>query len=348
MTTAECLPKLLFVQTDGTDDRGIAVLQQAFARRPTVVLLLWLALALCLAVLPIQSSFTSPTLDSPYQPSTRASRPDLDSNQVRELSGFQSRVQKCVRLAGSEEILPLPDIALKEYNPLHHERGFHLMLNALVKDSLQFGSIAPLRCERRRSPRLIQRATDTSIAGSLGEHVHEPEGEGQRRRPNLRVQRAAEDDHDNTVVPSSERQAPEPAQGEEAPEPSQEKKASPSISEEWEKLIIIDDNDDFCTPVSSSSSRAPLFHRPPVVSTLPSPVKPLDEKTSRILERLEAPKAKKQRAGKPPGAGAATASGRGGGGGSSTLVKKPLLPFEPRASQPLKPSFNRVRRKAVS
>ncbi|KAE8776547.1 hypothetical protein D1007_50856 [Hordeum vulgare] len=90
------------------------------------------------------------------------------------------------------------------------------------------------------------------------------------------------------------------------------------------------------------------LHRPTVVSTLPSPVKPLDEKTSRILERLEAPKAKKQRTGKPPGTGAATTSGRGGGGGSSTLVKKPLLPFEPSASQPLKPSFNRVRRKAVS
>ncbi|KAI5008583.1 hypothetical protein ZWY2020_009631 [Hordeum vulgare] len=241
MTTTECLPKLLFVQTDGTDDQGIAVLQQAFVRRPTVVLLLWFALALCLAVLPIQSSFTSPTLDS-----TRASRPDLDSNQVRELSGFQSRVQKCV-------------------------------VNRPT-----------LRCERRRSPRLIQRATDTSIAGSLGEHVHEPEGEGQRRRPNLRVQRAAEDDHDNTVVPSSERQTLEPAQGEEAPEPAQEKKASPSISEEWEKLIIIDDNDDFCTPVSSSSSRAPLFHRPPVVSRAASGESGRED--LQILERLEAPR----------------------------------------------------------
>uniref|UniRef100_A0A453DZV7 Uncharacterized protein n=2 Tax=Aegilops tauschii subsp. strangulata TaxID=200361 RepID=A0A453DZV7_AEGTS len=74
------------------------------------------------------------------------------------------------RLAGSEEILPLPDvsrprnytvsmdaknsietslskIAVKEYNPLHHERGFHSKLNSLVKDSLQFGSIAPAYAE---------------------------------------------------------------------------------------------------------------------------------------------------------------------------------------------------------
>lgn len=133
-----------------------------------------------------------------------------------------------------------------------------------------------------------------------------------------------------------------PSQPKEKKLPSQPKeKASPSISEEWEKLIIIDDNDDFCTPVSSS--RAP-FPRPPV-STLPSPVKPLDEKTSRILERLEAPKAKKQRASKPPGTRAAAAAGRGGV--SSTQAKKPLLPFEPSASQQLKPTFNRVRRKPV-
>ncbi|VAH26996.1 unnamed protein product [Triticum turgidum subsp. durum] len=80
--------------------------QQPSARRPTVVLLLWLALAFCLAVLFIQSSFTSPsaprarTLDSPDQPSAEASRLDLDSDQVRELSGFQSRVQQCVASRG--------------------------------------------------------------------------------------------------------------------------------------------------------------------------------------------------------------------------------------------------------
>ncbi|EMS45318.1 hypothetical protein TRIUR3_06043 [Triticum urartu] len=79
-----------------------------------------------------------------------------------------------------------------------------------------------------------------------------------------------------------------PSQPKERKLPSQQpkEKASPSISEEWEKLIIIDDNDDFCTPVSSSRAQ---FPRPP---------------------RLEAPKAKKQRASKAAGAGAAMASGR--------------------------------------
>ena len=128
-----------------------------------------------------------------------------------------------------------------------------------------------------------------------------------------------------------------PSQSKEKKLPSQSKEnASPSISEEWEKLIIIDD-DDFCTPATSSR-----VIPKPSVSILPSPVKPLDEKTSRILERLEAPKAKKQRASKPP----STTSSRGGA--SSTQVKKPLLPFEPTASQPLKPTFNRLRRKPAA
>lgn len=69
-------------------------------------------------------------------------------------------------------------------------------------------------------------------------------------------------------------------------------KASPSISEEWEKLIIIDDlTDDFATTAAPRPAAAKLQRAKSL-----SPVKQLDEKTSRILERLEAPKAKKLRA----------------------------------------------------
>lgn len=113
-------------------------------------------------------------------------------------------------------------------------------------------------------------------------------------------------------------------------------KASPSISEEWEKLIIIDDlDDDFASPAHPR----PAVDKPPRPKP-PSPaVKPLDEKTSRILERLEAPRAKKQRANTSKAStGVAPAP-------ASKQIKKPLLPREPSASQPLRPSFNRLRRK---
>jgi hypothetical protein len=121
---------------------------------------------------------------------------------------------------------------------------------------------------------------------------------------------------------------------------SQKGKASPSISEEWEKLIIIDDlDDDFTTPAPPRAAAG----KPPRPKP-PSPVKPLDEKTSRILERLEAPRAKKQRpatAGKASSTNAAPAPSRA----ASTQKRKPLVPFQPSASQPLKPTFNRLRRK---
>ena len=121
---------------------------------------------------------------------------------------------------------------------------------------------------------------------------------------------------------------------------SKKGKASPSISEEWEKLIIIDDlDDDFTTAVPPRPTTA---DKPPRTKP-PSPVKLLDEKTSRILERLEAPRAKKQRS-----ANAGKASTKAAPAPSrvvSTQNRKPLLPIEPSASQPLKPTFNRLRRK---
>ncbi|RLM58762.1 hypothetical protein C2845_PM18G10150 [Panicum miliaceum] len=65
----------------------------AAQRRPTVALLLGLALAFCLAVLSIQSSFFA----APGAPGRRL---DLDAGDVRELAGFQSRVQQCVASRG--------------------------------------------------------------------------------------------------------------------------------------------------------------------------------------------------------------------------------------------------------
>ena len=116
---------------------------------------------------------------------------------------------------------------------------------------------------------------------------------------------------------------------------SKKGKASPSISEEWEKLIIIDNlDDDFASPAHPR----PAVDKSPRPKP-PSPVKPLDEKTSRIMERLEPPRAKKQRANiSKASTGAALAP-------ASKQIKKPLLPREPSASQPLRPSFNRLRRK---
>jgi hypothetical protein len=85
-----------------------AHLSAAAQRRPTVALLLGLALAFCLAVLSIQSSFYAapgmalrPAFRSPSQhtkptgsPCSHAGAPgrrlDLDADDVRDLAGFQA------------------------------------------------------------------------------------------------------------------------------------------------------------------------------------------------------------------------------------------------------------------
>uniref|UniRef100_A0A0D9UVS6 Uncharacterized protein n=1 Tax=Leersia perrieri TaxID=77586 RepID=A0A0D9UVS6_9ORYZ len=254
------------------------------------------------------------------------------------------------RLAGSEEILPLPvvsrpsnstvtkevknlietslsKIALKDYNPLQHERGFHSRLNCLVKDSLQFGSIAPA-CGVK-IPRHLDSFSEPQTSAFQG-----PE---ENRLLSPCREEAGDADHLHSF---SEPQAPSSR--------GPKEKASPSITEEWEQLIIIDD--DFTSAVTCSRAVA----KPQTQSCkLPSPVKPLDEKTSRILERLEPPKAKKQRASKPSistgiGSGNSNKTLPASSLGAGTQIKKPLLPFEPSASQPLRPTFNRLRRKPTA
>ncbi|TVU22310.1 hypothetical protein EJB05_31995, partial [Eragrostis curvula] len=136
-------------------------------------------------------------------------------------------------------VTSLSKIALKEYNPLQHERGFHSKLICLVKNSLQFGSIDPA-CALRDTHHIdsfnepqvsacqgpeenfLTQAADK--AGSLNEHIRsfsEPQTSSFR-------------------IPK-----------EKTPSQSKNGKPSPSISEEWEKLIIIDDlNDDIASPAA--------------------------------------------------------------------------------------------------
>ncbi|GJN37747.1 hypothetical protein PR202_gb26733 [Eleusine coracana subsp. coracana] len=282
---------------------------------------------------------------------------------------FYSVTCKHLRLAGSEEILPLPGanrdcnstvtdeikisigtslskIVLKDYNPLEHERGFHSKLICLVKDSLQFGYL--FSCYLYGFRMLAYISIDPACALSNHHPVDsfsEPQVSAcQGPLENKFLTEAAEkvgglNDH---IYSFSEPQTSSFRTPKEKKALSQSKnrKASPSISEEWEKLIIIDDlTDDFATPAAPRPAAAKPQRAKP-----PSPVKQLDEKTSRILERLEAPKAKKPRA----NTGKASTSAMPMPAPSRvarTQTKKPLLPSQPCASQQLKPTFNKLRRK---
>nr|CAD1833891.1 unnamed protein product [Ananas comosus var. bracteatus] len=199
------------------------------------------------------------------------------------------------RLAGSEEILPIPNVSkacdvtiseeiknsihsslskieLKDYNPLHHERGYHPKVNWLVRQSLQFGSVAP-------------NCPEISLKSSNPESLKE-----------------------------------------------EKKKTRSSVTDEWEKLLIVDDGmNDSYGETSSSSSK-------PKIPSLKISAQPklLDEKTSRILERLEIPKPQKRKNSSPSVPINNVVSEE---------TKKPLIPFEPSSSQPLKPNFQRLKKK---
>ncbi|KAJ8642759.1 hypothetical protein MRB53_004507 [Persea americana] len=271
------------------------------------------------------------------------------------------------RLAGKEEILPIPEgiqsndallpkdignsiqtalsnLELREYNPLLHERGLHSKLNWLVKESLHFGSISwPNRAEtiskeptpNSLNPTVLQASTKPSPAEK--ETMAEEKTQPKEPTPNSL----------NPPLLQASKQPPPAVKEDMAEEKTQpnlpaeeDMAAAACISQEWEELIITEVGKSF----SPTCVSKPTFKN--LVSSLPDN-KPLDEKTFRILERLEAPKKQKIKETSPVLAVNHVT------GNASGPMKKPLVPFGPSnltdhhlsLSQPIKPSFQRMKRK---
>ncbi|KAL3570053.1 hypothetical protein D5086_027302 [Populus alba] len=225
------------------------------------------------------------------------------------------------RLAGSEEVLPVPDanrfldspvnkeiqnsiqasllkMELRDYNPVIHERGFHQKLNLLVKESLQFGPLTPKLDET------------TSELNS-----NEPDSS------EVIVLDAIDLEDETPLLDLTNR-------GD---------KTTASIAEEWEQLVVKE--------VSKTFSPACVSKPKMDQSVLSSPDsnRQLDAKTSRILERLELPRQLKSKTVSPTIIKSQT----------PVPPKKPLIPFQPTnainqsptSSQLLKPNFQRLKRK---
>ncbi|GMH31509.1 hypothetical protein Nepgr_033352 [Nepenthes gracilis] len=171
------------------------------------------------------------------------------------------------RLAGAEDILPLPDVnlcdastlgeiacsikeslqevKLRNYNPLQHGGGFHQKLNSLVKESLQ-SRLVPTNC--------------ISTASNSRSNV-----------PSLRSDLPI----DLEVV--AEKSLPsDDSRGED--------KDAACFTREWEQLII-DKTSIIYSPASASNSWMEKSEISP-----PTTDRPSDVRTWRILERLEAPR----------------------------------------------------------
>ncbi|KAL1563820.1 hypothetical protein AAHA92_06243 [Salvia divinorum] len=232
------------------------------------------------------------------------------------------------RLSASEEFLPMPvyshlisssmveeinsavqasllKVEVSDYNPVHHERGFHKKLNTLVKESLQFGAILPKSKEEISTSDLTMQNSDLRpskpAAGNL------VTGDGSL-------------DSDTKLG---------------------ENRTGPSLAEEWEQLIV--------TELGSTHSPTCIANTKldqPLVASPSQSTRQLDEKTSRILERLENPKQLKRKTASPTISCSFSADICG-------PVKKPLIPYRttdnedrgPVHTQPIKPNFQRLKRK---
>lgn len=232
------------------------------------------------------------------------------------------------RLAGSEENLPFPDVsqlvgsaatieiensirtsllkmAVRDYNPFLHERGFHQKLNLLVKESLQFRSVCPNLKEVNYEPNSTQR--DSS-----------EEAKPSKSRADVVVIEEEIPQLDLTMG---------------------ENRSSTCITEEWEQLIISEAPNTY-SPTCISKPKLDQL----VLSPQDGSRQQLDEKTSRILERLEVPRELKRKT--PPAKSSITAT-------AFAPTKAPLIPFQPvhgtdqgtTSSQPMKPNFPRLKRK---
>ncbi|XP_042496325.1 uncharacterized protein LOC122075390 isoform X2 [Macadamia integrifolia] len=233
------------------------------------------------------------------------------------------------RLAGSEEILPvhekiqsinapapeeiefciqtsLSKMDLRDYNPLEHERGFHPKLNLLVKESLQFGSIPPKRKE------------------FISEH------DSSELEP-LEVMSPISSTKAGYKVEEEQRKLTQATEAGNSPA---------SMTVEWEQLFV-NRVPTICSPTCLSK---PMMKKS--VVTPPDGNKPLDEKTSKILERLEVPRQLKTKLSPSVVISSVRTD-------ACVPMKKPLVPFQPNhvtdysstSSQPIKPNFQRLKRK---
>ncbi|XP_068667051.1 uncharacterized protein [Aristolochia californica] len=219
------------------------------------------------------------------------------------------------RVVGAEEILLVPD-----------STGLDCSVPKEIQDSVQ-GFLTKMELEEY-NPLLHKRGLHTKLNCLVKESLHfgsiSKSPKEQNQQPPIQP------------LLTSDKSSMENSELSQTSEDSEEDNTSAKVAKEWDKLIVHEIRGSF--PPTGLST--PSF----VHSVLTSGSKPLDEKTSRILERLEAPKTQKPRGSSPSIATNAKNEAR-------APIKKPLVPFEPNCTtdqgmgltQPMKPSFQKQR-----
>ncbi|KAL3529024.1 hypothetical protein ACH5RR_008346 [Cinchona calisaya] len=233
------------------------------------------------------------------------------------------------RLVASEEILPVFDATSQFTYSTTAKEMENLVQSSLLK--MEASTYSPLQHERGFHQKLNLLVKESLQFWAIPPKIREPLGES------------------NSTLKDSE-EVVEPIQAasmsvmkEKMPplsEEVQDNETNSCIAEEWERLIV---------------TELPQIHSPIQISgpkldhPVPSPSQSnrlVDEKTSKILERLEVPRQLKKKAVSPKSPGIGTSQ-------SCMLTKKPLIPYGPshaddqatKSIQPIKPNFQRLKRK---
>lgn len=119
-----------------------------------------------------------------------------------------------------------------------------------------------------------------------------------------------------------------------------EVKTGTSITEEWEQLVVSEIPEKYSPTCITKPKFSQSVLSPPDIN------RQLDEKTSRILERLEVPRKLKTKAVSPISTSSSISD-------TGVTMKTPLIPFQPSqstdqgmtSSQLMKPNFQRLKRK---
>ncbi|KAI3898311.1 hypothetical protein MKX03_002968 [Papaver bracteatum] len=255
---------------------------------------------------------------------------------------------------------------LRDYNPLLHERGFHPKLNLLVKESLHFGSIPQPKRKEIDSELILPRPESLDMMAAVSTPQpkrNEIDSKPILPRPESLDMMAAvstpqpkrNEIDSELILPRQESVemsvVSTPMITVDVPDCSWQQTqiteiedlTAACITEEWEQLIV-DEEGKIYAPKGVSRPKTKT-------STILSPIngsKQLDEKTSRILERLEGPRRGKGKE------NSAVEIYNFGSTDACAPKKKPLVPFGPNhaldhqsqnSSQPMKPIFQRLKRK---
>ncbi|KAL0380313.1 UNVERIFIED_CONTAM: hypothetical protein Sangu_0095600 [Sesamum angustifolium] len=250
----------------------------------------------------------------------------------------------CQRLSASEEFLPIPDVsqfissvAVEEIENTVQDsllklcdcievKGRKFFSLIIAQAELEVSDYNPVQHERGLHQKLNLLVKESLQFGAILPKSKEgiSSSNSNLRSPEAQPPMEAAG---TVVVPVDE---PPPCD----PKPV-EKKGGPCLTEEWEQLVVIELKG-IHSPTCISNLKLDQVVTSPSQSN-----RQVDEKTSRILERLELPRQLKRKAVSPTMSITLSAP-----------AKKPLIPYKPTdtadqgpvLSQPIKPNFQRIKK----